>query len=172
MSNLSPHPPSHAGRTPFLDDFFPYRLAVLADGVSRAVAEVYSGRYDLTRGQWRVLAALGNLPSGEKGGLSAKALTGQTMLDKVQVSRAVSGLAAARLVTGRTNSRDKRSKTLALTATGRALFDEIAPLVRAREDSLLSVLDRQHRDTLLSAMRALDDRARQLQRDNGLSSPN
>ena len=32
-----------------LESFFPYRLALLADAVSRSMAQVYAERFDLTR---------------------------------------------------------------------------------------------------------------------------
>lgn len=41
-----------------LQQFMPYRLAVVAEAVSRAIADVYRERFGLTRDEWRVLAAL------------------------------------------------------------------------------------------------------------------
>ena len=49
-----------------LDRFLPYRLSVLTNHVSDAIARQYSERFDLTIPEWRVMAALGNTP-----GLSA-----------------------------------------------------------------------------------------------------
>ena len=41
-----------------LQSFFPYQLAVLAETVSRAMAQVYAERFELSRDEWRVVAAL------------------------------------------------------------------------------------------------------------------
>ena len=41
-----------------LQQFLPYRLAVLADAVSRSMAAVYRQRFELSRDEWRLLAAL------------------------------------------------------------------------------------------------------------------
>ncbi len=179
MKLMSNHRTNSPG-DPFLANFFPYRLAVLADLVSRAVSEVYAGRFSLTRAQWRILAALaadpsvGSLSPGNSGpgacgpgrsGMSARDLTDQTMLDKVQVSRAVAGLMKAGLIAGQVNPRDKRSKVLTITADGQALFEEIVPLVRAREAQLLSVLDDRQRSALHAAIDALAGQARLLQTD-------
>ena len=45
-----------------LQEYFPYRLARLAEQVSLAVAEVYADRFALSRQEWRILAALGEQP--------------------------------------------------------------------------------------------------------------
>ncbi len=118
-----------------------------------------------------MLAALADNPRksvshGNGGtGSNAKDLTGQTMLDKVQVSRAVAGLVEAGFALRRVDPRDKRSRTLALTGRGRALFDEIVPLVRAREAELLAVLDDRQKEVLRIAIDTLAERAQQLQFD-------
>ena len=41
-----------------LQQFLPYRLAVLADAVSRSMSAVYRQRFELSRDEWRLLAAL------------------------------------------------------------------------------------------------------------------
>ena len=41
-----------------LEQFFPYRLARAAETVSQALALIYNERFELTRDEWRVLAAL------------------------------------------------------------------------------------------------------------------
>ena len=70
-----------------LREFLPYRLAVLAEAVSRSIAQVYSHRFDLSRDEWRVLAAL-----AETGTMKTRDTALYTTLDKMQVSRAVAGL--------------------------------------------------------------------------------
>ena len=42
-----------------LQQFLPYRLALLADAVSRSMAAVYHQRFELSRDEWRLLATLG-----------------------------------------------------------------------------------------------------------------
>ena len=45
-----------------LDAFLPYQLAVLAEAVSRSMSQIYAQRFDLSRDEWRVLAALHDAP--------------------------------------------------------------------------------------------------------------
>ena len=73
-----------------LDEFFPYRLAVLAEAVSRSMAQVYAERFDLSRDEWRVLAAL-----AERSPMKTTALIEHTTMDKMRTSRAVNRMRSA-----------------------------------------------------------------------------
>ena len=128
-----------------LQKFFPYRLAILAENVSLAVAEIYAVRFNLTRWEWRVLAALGG-----SSGIAARDIGRITTLDKMQVSRAMRALEARGIVTRSEAPGDKRQRMVRLTAEGRALYREIVPLARDREAAILAVLTPAER-------RALDD---------------
>lgn len=119
-----------------LTRFFPYRLAVLADRVSLAVSQVYTDRFELTRSEWRVLAAL-----GDNREMSAKDVGPYSTLDKMQVSRAVAGLEQAGYLVREGDRHDRRAKVLRLTAAGAALYQKLAPLVAAREDYILEALE-------------------------------
>jgi len=140
-----------------LADFFPYRLAVLAEHVSQAVAQLYGDRFQITRAEWRVLAAL-----GANNGMASRDISAYSTLDKMQVSRAVARLEEAGLITRATDDADRRAKILTLTGSGRALFQKIVPLAQAREDYLLEDLDPQERAVLDKAMAKVLARARGL----------
>src|SRR5690606_42065717 len=73
-----------------LEQFLPYRLSVLSNRLSSAIARIYADRLDLGITEWRVMAVLGLSP-----GLSARELAQRTAVDKVAVSRAVARLGAA-----------------------------------------------------------------------------
>src|SRR6478672_11658564 len=73
-----------------LEHFLPYRLSVLSNRVSGAIAQMYSERFDLGVTEWRVMAVLGRYPK-----LSAGEVAQRTAMDKVAVSRAVAGLVEA-----------------------------------------------------------------------------
>lgn len=65
-----------------LEHFLPYRLSVLSNTVSTALAGAYARRFGLSIPQWRVIAVLARTP-----GLSAAAVAERTAMDKVAVSR-------------------------------------------------------------------------------------
>ncbi len=144
-----------APAAPFeLTRFFPYRLAVLADRVSLAVSQVYADRYDLTRAEWRVVAALGT-----NGAMAAKDIGPYSTLDKMQVSRAVARLEASGYIVRDEDEADRRAKILRLTASGQALVRKLAPLVLAREDHILGALSSSERAALDGFMDAVLRRA-------------
>lgn len=139
-----------------LQRFLPYRLAVLADAVSRSVAAVYGQRFDLSRDEWRLLAAL-----GESGRLQAAEAAQRTTLDKMQASRALRSLESRGLVARETDAHDRRHVQVQLLPPGRALLRQLLPLVLAREDWLLQALDEHERVVLDRALGKLLERARE-----------
>ena len=70
-----------------LDRFLPYRLSVLSNRISQAIARLYQARFGFGITEWRVIAVLGRYPE-----LSANAVAERTAMDKVAVSRAVAHL--------------------------------------------------------------------------------
>ena len=137
--------------------FFPYRLAVLADAVSRTIAELYAQRFSLTRHEWRVLVALAN---SER--TTARDVALYSTLDKMQVSRAVDGLERRGLLVRGEGRADRRTKQLKITPAGRALFGKIVPMVKERQDWLLAVLSAEERAVLDRAMDRVFARAREI----------
>ena len=118
-----------------LDSYLPYRLSVASNAVSGLIARAYEDRFGLSVPQWRLLCVL-----AEDGGLTQARLVARTVMDKVTVSRAAQGLVKRRLVTRSQNTTDGRSHVLALTAEGRGLYGEIAPLALAYEAALIAGL--------------------------------
>ena len=140
-----------------LDDFLPYRLSILSNRVSRAIAARYATTFDLTIPEWRIVAVL-----GRSTGLTAKEIAEATEMDKVAVSRAVARLISARRVRASADKNDARRQRLSLTAQGEDVHARIAPIALAIEQKLLSALDARGRaeldnllDRLLGAARAL-----------------
>ena len=135
-----------------LEHFLPYRLSVLSNRVSGAIARVYSDRFGLGVTEWRVMAVVGRYP-----GLSAGEVAQRTAMDKVAVSRAVAGLVEAGRVERETHGDDRRRSVLRLSAAGRAVYDEIAPLALAFEQRLLDGMPADERDALFRLLDRLDE---------------
>jgi len=138
-----------------LEDFLPYRLAILSHTVSSLIARVYDKRFGLTIPEWRVIAIVGRFP-----GLSAVEVAERTMLDKVAVSRAVTKLIKAGRIDRDFADADRRRSILTLSEEGRKVHDEIAPLALAMEDDLLHGLDDEQIATLNTVIERLLVRAR------------
>lgn len=133
--------------------FLPYRLSVLSQRVSEALARVCQGRFGITLPEWRVMAALG---AGRT--LSAGKVAGQTRMGKVKVSRAVAALERKGLLHRTVDPRDQRAVRLRLTAEGAACHRELARVALAWERDLLSCLDPATRDALGRALHLLEER--------------
>lgn len=126
-----------------LDDFLPYRLSVLSNRISQAIAREYGRRFDLGVTEWRVIAVL-----GRSRGLSPTEIAARTAMDKVAVSRAIASLVAAGRVARAAHGNDGRRAVIALSAKGRAVYRQVAPLALAYERRLLDALTAAERTQL------------------------
>jgi DNA-binding MarR family transcriptional regulator len=142
-----------------LEKFFPYRIALLAEQVSLATAQVYRTRFALGRDEWRVLAAL-----AQQGEVRAADVKERTTLDKMQVSRALARLEQGGLLARSPDPEDGRAWRVRLLPAGAALYRKIVPMVQAREEYLLSDLSPEEREALAKALDKVEARARQLAR--------
>jgi DNA-binding MarR family transcriptional regulator len=144
-----------------LEEFLPYRLAILAHKMSRELAGVYGEKFGLSIPAWRILANLGHW-----GPLYAGELAERSSLDKPQVTRALQRLEADGLVRRKIDSQDRRQVRLALTRRGRALLRQIAMLARGWEAAFLAPLAQDERkmlDRILTKLlRGKKDRAGRL----------
>lgn len=118
-----------------LERFLPYRLSVLTNLVSSAIAGEYQQRFGLGIPEWRVVAVLARNP-----GLSAAEVAAYTRMDAVAVSRAVTRLARAGRIRRSVAPDDRRRSVLRLSPAGRAVYRRIAPLALRYERELLECL--------------------------------
>lgn len=148
------------GATLLLERFLPYRLSVLSNTVSKAIARLYADRFGITIPEWRVMAVLGRF-----GPSSAAEICKATAMDKVQVSRALQRLTDSNLVSRRTDKTDRRRSVVAMTTKGRGVYDEIVPLALSREEILLDGLDAKEKHQLDLLLAKLATRAATLDGD-------
>jgi DNA-binding MarR family transcriptional regulator len=140
-----------------LEDFLPYRMAVLSHTVSTTIAKVYEKKFAISIPEWRVIAILGRFP-----GLSAVEVADRTMLDKVAVSRAVTKLIKNGRVDRQFADADRRRSILNLSEEGQKVHDEIAPLALAFEHDLLQGIGKDEFETFNLVVERLLGKARLL----------
>ncbi len=138
-----PTPPRSSGELLVLEDFLPYRLSILSNRVSRAIAARYADTFGLTIPEWRIIAVLGRRP-----GLTAKEVAEATEMDKVAVSRAVARLVESKRVAARADRDDARRQILSLTTQGESVHARIAPMALESEQRLLAALSAREREQL------------------------
>jgi DNA-binding MarR family transcriptional regulator len=148
-----PHPaPDHSPEALELERFLPYRLSVLSNRISDAIAREYSQRFALGVTEWRVMAVLGRWP-----GLSASQVAQRTAMDKVAVSRAVARLLDAGRLSRQFDDGDRRRSLLHLSAAGQAIHDQVVPLALDFEHQLLDGIVADERLRLFRLLDRLDE---------------
>lgn len=118
-----------------LAEFLPYQLSITSNAVSDLIARAYRGRFALKVPEWRLMAVL-----GERASATQRQLCEATAMDKVTVNRASKALEDRGLIGRAPNAADGRSHHLALTDTGRELYDQIVPLALSVEAELETIL--------------------------------
>jgi DNA-binding MarR family transcriptional regulator len=116
--------------------FVPFRLNRLAAEVSAALSEEYQQRYGLDIPEWRVLATLGF----RNDACSAQYIAHCTRTHKSTISRAVTALMSRQLVERVENEDDRREYRLRMTRKGKALYEELIPRLKRKEQEIMSCL--------------------------------
>ncbi len=116
-----------------LEGFFPYRVRVFYSDVTSALSAIYQRDYGMMPAEWRTMAILG----ATSGGLQATEIVARSSMDKVVVSRAVKRMEERGFLTRETNEADGRSYLLRLSETGRAVYDDLGPKLKAVEAKML-----------------------------------
>jgi len=137
-----------------LETFLPYRLSILSNTVSNAIARDYHEQFGLTVPEWRVMAVLGRF-----GPDAATGICSRTAMDKVTVSRAMNRLIDHGLITRSSDSDDRRRVIARLTRKGKSIHDKIVPVALAHERNLLAALEPGEAATLDRLLAKLQDRA-------------
>jgi DNA-binding MarR family transcriptional regulator len=91
------------------------------------------GQVGIDYPRWRVLAVL-----GQHAGASMLQLAELTSVDRTTLAHTVRLMVAERLISRRERQSDRRSVTLTVTARGRAVLQQILPLVLAHNDRALA----------------------------------
>src|SRR5450631_3001152 len=143
-----------------LEEFLPYRLNVCASLVTQALSRIYREHHKIGVPEWRVLVTL-----GQYGMMTAKAVGIHSHMHKTKVSRAVALLERRKLVTRRANRDDRREAFLSLTAAGREVYSELAPMALDFARLLIETLDAADRAALDRALKKLSERSSKLAAD-------
>ena len=140
------------GKLLILRKFLPYRLSVLSNRISQAIADRYEEKFSLSLPEWRMIAVL-----GEESDLSAAEVSQRTAMDKVAVSRAVKNLLATGRLERHFSNDDRRRSVLSLSTKGREVYQKVLPLALSYEATLLSSLSAKEQEFLDNILNKLDD---------------
>jgi DNA-binding MarR family transcriptional regulator len=140
-----------------LGDFLPYQLSITSNAVSDLIARAYRGKFALKIPEWRVMALLGEVESATQ-----RQLVTAAAMDKVTINRACKALEERALIGRAPNVADGRSHHLALTASGRDLYEQIVPEALAIEQDLEKILGLGEAKVLEQMLSQLRDRVKQM----------
>ena len=137
-----------------LDHFIPYRLSVTSNVVSDVIATAYEALFGLNIPEWRVIAVV-----AENDGVTQQAICTATRMGKVTVSRATIALVDRGLIARAPNDADGRSRRLALTRAGQALYADVSPKALEFEQRIFATFAESEVEQFVAMLRAVELRA-------------
>ncbi|HMN75904.1 MAG TPA: MarR family transcriptional regulator [Burkholderiaceae bacterium] len=126
---------SRLGPVGKLEDFIPFKLAVVANRISQSIGHLFETRFNIQMPEWRILMAL-----YAYGGMPFYELVARTSMDKARVSRAQRRLVDLRMIETRIDANDRRKLLLSISEIGARMCAEMLPAVAAREAWFLEAL--------------------------------
>ncbi|SNY93881.1 DNA-binding transcriptional regulator, MarR family [Cohaesibacter sp. ES.047] len=133
-----------------LENFLPYRLLEVAQGISRRMSKALAEDWDMSLAEWQVLASL-----AREGAVSVREIEPRTLLDTVAVSRAAKRLTDRKLIKRDVNKQDKRLVVLRTSKKGRDVAAEIGQSVIEMESDFLKGMNVQDRIRLSQLLKSL-----------------
>jgi DNA-binding MarR family transcriptional regulator len=140
-----------------IKDLLSYRLHVVANLLSRGAELRYRREFGVSLWEWRTLALLGAVTEP----LSLNHLAQAAGIHKSQMSRVVSGLARRKLVVRSANSEDARGVHLALSTSGRKLYEGLIDAAAERDRAFRRCLTRDEKRAFETALAKLAGQARE-----------
>ena len=137
-----------------LESFLPYRLSLLSNAVSGAIAAVYGDKFAISMPEWRIMMIL-----AEYLDVSADEVCRRTKIEKSVVSRAVARLLKRHFINREIDEDDRRRSILRLSETGLSIYDEVMPIARDYEAKLLSGLTAEELETFNAMIDKLLEKA-------------
>jgi DNA-binding MarR family transcriptional regulator len=137
-------------------DLLSFRLHRVANLLSRGAELRYRREFGVSLWEWRTIALLGSAA----GALSLGHLAQAAGIHKSQMSRVVSGLAQRKLVARSSNSADGRGVQLALSKSGRRLYDGLIGAAAERDAVFRKCLSGSEREVFERALSKLAGQAR------------
>jgi len=134
-----------------IQQFLTYRLLKAHLALNAQASAVLDKTAGVTLSQWRVLAFIG---AGDI--RTSRALSSVSGLDPAQISRSLKALEEEGLIKADRLPEDRRTLELSLTEKGRGAFDDILPVMQARQQHLMDALSPDERKMILGALEKLE----------------
>jgi DNA-binding MarR family transcriptional regulator len=139
-------------------DLLSYRLHTVANLLSRGAELRYRREFGVSLWEWRTLALLGAAADR----LSLNHLAHAAGIHKSQMSRVVSGLAKRRLVRRAADPVDGRGVHIALSPSGRKVYEGLIEAAAERDAAFRGCLSAREKQVLEQVLAKLASQAREL----------
>jgi DNA-binding MarR family transcriptional regulator len=140
------------GITLDLDRYVPAFITFIANKLSNSATGFYQRNFGVNVTEWRIMSLLAIEP-----GIPASRICSVIGFDKGPVSRTLALMKDRGLIAIRADPHDGRSHSISLTAKGRATHDKVIVAALERERRLLSCLDKQEQELLITLLRRIHD---------------
>ncbi|GAA4534890.1 MarR family winged helix-turn-helix transcriptional regulator [Amycolatopsis samaneae] len=144
-----------------ISELLSYRMHRVANAISRSAAIRYRRDFDVSLGEWRTLALLGEDPQ-----LTLNRLAARAGLDKAQMSRVVAKLDERGLLVRESGA--GRSTVLSLSRKGKSVYQGLIEAANERNEAFLVCLTPAEREVLDSALDKLGKLAKALESQQSL----
>jgi DNA-binding MarR family transcriptional regulator len=163
-ADASPAPLISKSESVTISYLLSYQLSRISNSLSRSAALHYRREFDLSLGEWRVVALI-----GESGSLTHNRLARRSALDKAQMSRVVKGLVTRGLIL-RTNGAG-RTTSLSLTDAGIVVYDGLMAVSNERDQRIRRHLGVRDQASLARALETLTTLVRVMEEEEILLGP-
>ena len=154
MSNSKKLPPARSPNGADLNQFFDSvefkdtaRISYVTSSIIVPAYDVVKRDFGIIRAEYMLLLCLSHFPV-----LTAQEVSAMTRRPRNSISRAVHRMLSVGYITRVQDPDDGRQARLSITQSGKDLHQQIADVMVAREEEVLSVLDRDERQTLRKIM--------------------
>ncbi|WP_375779398.1 MarR family winged helix-turn-helix transcriptional regulator [Bradyrhizobium sp. ma5] len=135
-----------------LSTYLPFRLGILSQRLLREASLIYKrASTPLTTPQWMVVCIVANHQP-----LLASEISRVSLIDEVGVSRAVASLERLDLVSRQKSRQDQRVLEISLTASGHALYRELAAKMQEQALLIQAAITREELQMFLGLLGRLD----------------
>ena len=138
-------------QTRSLQDLVSYRLSRVQARLNAQATKILRANGGLTLVQWRVLVLLRAFGESTVGRIAR-----ESQFDKALISRTAQSLVRQGYVEMRLDASDQRQHLLRMTKAGAHIFDQAAPHMHARQETLMASLTDKQRRVLFTALDRLE----------------
>lgn len=117
---------------PGLKSVLTFRMSQLQNNINAHASSLLKAHTDLSLSEWRIISTIHMWEE-----TTPAKLARETQMDKGQLSRKLKNLISKQYVGSTSNDSDGRQQILSLCPKGKAVYKQLLPIMRQRQDDLI-----------------------------------